>query len=103
LIAITGIAAAHAAAALVAIAAARRAIGRSVTWWPLDEPMALFACVPTLILSGIFILAAWDVDRYFIQTTPYLVMITALLVTPLSRTLAAAGRSARAMTGASLA
>lgn len=36
---------------------------------------------PVWLLAGIFTIATWDVDRYFMQSTPYLLVVAALLAT----------------------
>lgn len=42
---------------------------------PLPSAEVVALCVTVAALSGIFILAAWDVDRYFLQVTPLLVLV----------------------------
>lgn len=68
--AVTGFAylALHVALVLSLVAAARRS--RTIT--VAERWAVLTLAAPTIVLSQIFVLAAFDLDRYFIQVTPYL-------------------------------
>lgn len=46
--------------------------------------IAVLLAVPMLLLGASFTLAAWDVDRYFMQSTPYVAVSAALILTMLT-------------------
>lgn len=61
---------------LVALHRLGRARGHSAV----SRQTLLLLTVPVLLLGASFTLAAWDVDRYFMQSTPYAVVSAALIL-----------------------
>lgn len=51
----------------------------------LADRAAVVLAIPIAILSVLLILAAWDVDRYFMQIVPYVLLFTAMIPVAVAR------------------